>query len=321
MSVEAIAAKLNEAERFVISCHTQPDGDGMGSTLAVAQFLLTKGKTVTATIPDVSAFPGQYAFLPGRELLRPYKGEEFDVFVALDCATIDRLGALTETAKQAPFLINIDHHQGNPEFGHLNLVDQNACATVLLAYNVLRAVGGDLTTPVAECLYVGLVTDTGRFQYSNTNASAFALAAELIKHGARPNTIFGELYEQTPLAALRLLGIGLRKMVVVPELELAYAVLEQGDFQEAGAVGPDADMIVDQMRSLRGVNIVALVKETKDGRAKVSMRSKGDHNVAAIAGHFGGGGHVNAAGFVVETGCANVADSLIEQVKAAASKG
>lgn len=309
--------QLFEAEdNFILSCHVQPDGDTIGSTLALGKFLTDKGKRVSLTCGEEIAIPPQYRFLPGIELIKKTSLDSRDaVFVALDCATAGRLGDIKDKAAAARVLVNIDHHPDNTNFGGINFVDPSASSVAEMIYQILRAGNAVIDPDMALCLYVGMVTDTGRFQYSNTTSATLRTAAELLECGVNPNYVFQNLFEKNTFTWLKIVGRGLEKAVYLPELKLVYSVVTIRDFLDTGASLGETENLVDWLRSLEGVIVAAVIKETRDHNLKVSLRSKGEFDVGSIANIFNGGGHRNAAGYVSEPDIPAAIKALVKAVE------
>lgn len=338
--VKSLAALFSAEDNFIIACHVQPDGDGTGSSLALGRFLEQAGKQVRFAFAKETEIPPQYRFLPGADRLRPVKGSaENAVFVALDCANIDRLGDLKDIALASRVLVNIDHHPDNSTFGGVNLVETGASATAEIVYDVLRELESIIQSDIALCqdntitykclncreavidaetalcLYVGIVTDTGRFQYTNTTPKVLRTAAKLIEIGVDPNVVFQNIYERNSLPWLKIVGRGLEKAVYLPELNFIYSAVTANDFKDTGASPGETENLVDWLRSLDGAAAAAVLKETKDGKIKVSLRSQGDLSVGAIANSLNGGGHRNAAGYIAEGSLDDAVKSLIEAIE------
>ncbi len=283
--------------------------------LALYRYLKSKGKKVTATLGEDIIIPPQYQFLPGqKEISKITEDLEDSVFIALDCANLDRLGAIKTAACGSKALINIDHHPDNSRFGSINVLDSKASSVAEMVYSILKYIGADIDEEMATCLYVGIVTDTGRFQYSNTTSRALKVASELVEYGANPNRIFQNVYENNSFAWLKIVGRGIDKAVFMPELTFVYTAITFDDFLQTGASLGETENLVDWLRGLQGVHISAVLKETKDKKVKVSLRSRGKFNVSAIANSFGGGGHKNAAGYVSELELDKVIKSLVATV-------
>ncbi|HKX74450.1 MAG TPA: bifunctional oligoribonuclease/PAP phosphatase NrnA [Acidimicrobiia bacterium] len=294
----AVAALL-AAEEIVLTCHVGPDGDAMGSMLAVAHAARLAGKKVYPSFgPPYSVIPA-FRFLPVDLLVAPESVPAHpQVAVSFDAASLTRLGAMAGPASRAEVLIVLDHHlTGAGPFGHLNLIDPHAAATAEIAHTLITAAGWPVDETVATCLLTGLVTDTGRFQYSNTRPSTLRLAAELVAAGARPDIIGQHIYEETPFGYLQVASQVLGRAHLDQERELVWTVLYQSDLKEAGIGLADTDPLIDLVRLPAESQVALLLKEQEDGSYKGSLRSRGLRDVAAIAAGFGGGGHHNAAGF------------------------
>jgi len=311
-----IAKIFKEKNNFILTCHVQPDGDGIGSALALGKALLANGKNVSIIYGDDKGLPPSYRFLPGFDLFTN-DVPDFDnyIFVALDCANIERLGELKNMAFESGLLINIDHHPDNSNYGDINLVEPEVSSCAELVYQILRAGEYKIDHDIALCLYVGMVTDTGRWQYSNTNARALRVAAELTESGVNPNYVFQNIYEKNTLARLKITGLGLGKAIFMPELKFIYTVITREELNEMGAGVSDTESLVDWLRGVEGAMTAAVIKETFNGHIKISLRSKGDIDVSAIAAKFNGGGHRNAAGYISYQSLSQTVDSLISTVE------
>jgi phosphoesterase RecJ-like protein len=296
----AIAEVLaRPGERFVVTSHHNSDGDAIGSLLGLARALRAAGQDVVLAHADSPAVPGDLAFLvaDGEEFhqeLPPDLGER--VLVAVDCATERRMWE-TPVHEGARMVVNIDHHQDNTRFGHLNLVEPTASSTAEVILGVLEAAGWPLTREIADPLYVGLVTDTGRFGYTNTSPRTHRAAGAMIEAGVDPAAMSRRLFEEQPLDRLLLTGRALEGARSLAGGRMLAAVLTGDDFAAAG--GDDTEGIVEIMRGVRGVRAAALVREAGPaGSYRVSLRTVDpDVDVSAIAREEGGGGHRAAAGF------------------------
>jgi bifunctional oligoribonuclease and PAP phosphatase NrnA len=290
-----LARLLRDEDDFLVATHVQPDGDGLGAMLALVHLLRGLGKKARPVIAE--ALPKQYSFLPGADFVEAPPTSHRGVFVAVDSANRDRLGQLAKLSDEAGISVNIDHHPDNPNFADYNWVEPATTSTSELIYDLWVELGIEPTVEAAVCIYVGMLTDTGRWQYSNTNAKGLRTAARLIDIGVNPNQLFQAIYEQNPVTWLRLLGIGLAKAEFIDDLGLAYTWLDRGDLAASGAEPGDADGIIDVLRSATGVDVAMVLKQLQPGETKVSLRST-RADVGLMAGHFGGGGHKNASGFI-----------------------
>lgn len=298
--VEKFKTVLDEARSFLIVTHLQPDGDAIGSLLGLGLVLERLGKKVQMTWGEEDLIvPPQYAFLPSsKRFVSPKKVlKEVDCFVALDCASMDRLGLIEPLAKKTGCLVNIDHHPENSCFGQVNLGNETYSSTAEVLYDLFGELHVSIEPDVALCLYVGIVTDTGRFQYSNTNERVFKIAAELVKYGVNPNRVFQNVYENASFSTIKLLGLVLSRSRLIKDKEVVYAVLTDEDIKRTGAELAESENFIDYLRAVKNARLAILFKPVKNRELRVSLRSKNNLDVGAIARMFDGGGHVNAAGF------------------------
>lgn len=291
---------LKRASRVVVACHVNPDGDALGSLLGAALGLKKIGKEVAATW---SATPPElaygYRFLPGADLIvAPEDLPEADVFLALDCGAADRLGELVlPAARMAPTLINVDHHPGNDGFGHFNIVVTNASSTAELVTGLLEDAGVEMDAEIATCLYTGIVTDTGNFQYSNSTPETLRMAAHLLEFGVDKTAIAQSVYETAPFGFLQLLARVLGRAELFPEQRFVCSTVTHEDLRVTGVNVEETDKLIDLLRSTRDADVAAIFKQQHDGQFRASLRSKGTVSVGEIARKRGGGGHELAAGF------------------------
>jgi bifunctional oligoribonuclease and PAP phosphatase NrnA len=297
----AIVATLKAADEVGLACHIKPDGDALGALLGASLGLAQLG---IATYPswdaaDVRPSP-PYEWLPGSDrLVEPDDMPATAAFVALDCGAADRLGRLEATARRARTLINIDHHPGNDDFGDLNAVVPAASSSAELVARLLEDLGVTLDVDIASCLYVGIVTDTGRFQYSNTSPDTLRLAADLLERGVRAPEVAQAIFESQPFGLLKLVGRVLERAILIPDERFVYSWLLRSDLDDSGVGIAETDGLIDAVRSTRAADVAAMFKEQPDGRWRVSLRSKGP-SVGELARARGGGGHELAAGFTAD---------------------
>jgi len=300
--LNAIADALREHDKFLVVTHENPDGDALGSLLATTLALRQVGKDAEMLLLGEAPIPAEYHFLHLDGLLREPPGDAPQrVLVAVDCAKADRIGPDQSVLVHAPLVLDIDHHHDNTRFGAVNLIVADASSTGEVLRDVFAEVGVELTPEIAEPLYVALVTDTGRFQYSNTTPKALRLAAELVDAGADVHAVFQSVYESVQFAKLKLLARALERARVLEGGCIVVSYLVRTDFAEVGAVEPYSEGIIDYLRAVEGSELAALIREPPrdDGPLrKVSLRASIDElDVSAIARTFGGGGHRQAAGF------------------------
>jgi phosphoesterase RecJ-like protein len=309
---------LRQADHVAITCHINPDADALGSMLGLAHHLRGRGTSVTCSYPNQpQRLPRWSELLPGLELLVPPDRfpEKPAVMVTCDCASFDRLGMLGGAATAAKELIWIDHHRSSDGSGTIRLVDPGASSTCEVVTRLIDAIGGDLTEASAVCLYAGLVTDTGRFQYEAVTPETLRLAARLREYDfdhARLSQVF---YEDHRAAYLRLLGAALGRLEEVPEADLVWTYLLQADLSDSGLGVGETDDLIDVIRTVRGADVAAVLKQQRDGRFKVSVRSRGGHDLALAAAAFGGGGHRLAAGYTSEHGPRGTIDRLVAALR------
>lgn len=278
--------------------HEWPDGDAIGAAFALGLSLRSSGRQVAVSWPIPADLPETYRFLPGSDLFVP-AGETTvpDLVISVDCATPERLGALYRLGMEAKAFVNIDHHADNTGFGTINCIDPDAPATCEILFRIFRQFSCEITREMALCLYTGIVTDTGRFQFSNTNAAAFKAAYELVKIGARPNLVYENIFQSYSYGYLRLLGAVLSRVEYDSGSRLVFSVLRQEDLTTFGVSMKETEGLIDFIRTVQDHRVAAIFKEQPDGSMKVSVRSKPDINIGKIAAGFGGGGHPFAAGY------------------------
>jgi phosphoesterase RecJ-like protein len=314
---------LRVNERFLVTTHENPDGDALGSLLAMTLALRSLGKDATMYLAGQAPLPGEYAFMNLSELKRELPPDAADrVLVAVDCANESRLGPDPEILHNAPYTIEIDHHHDNTRFGDVNLIVADASSTGEVLRDVFHELGVALTPEISEALYIALVTDTGRFQYANTTPKALRLAAELVEAGADVHRVFQGVYENVQFAKLKLLARALGRAQVYEGGAVVVSYLLRGDFAEVGAAEPYSEGIIDYLRAVEGAIMAVLIREPprSDGPLhRVSLRSSSDElDVSAIARKSGGGGHRQAAGFSSEASVEEITDFVRREYTAAA---
>ena len=294
-----IVRTIQRAERPMLVLHVRPDGDSVGSSLAVAHCLRQLGKRPTVVCPD--PVPLNLAFLdPDGECVSPQSvAETFDLGLFLDCADLDRIGDAQALVPALPQLINIDHHPSNRSYGHLNYVDPHAAACAELALRLIDDLGCPVDPRTATALYAALATDTGSFRFTSTTPRTLSMAARLRSAGADLGLISREIWENRSLPAVRLLALALQTLHVSPSGELAWLSVTPEHMAAAGADTSATEGLVDYPRALRGVELALLFTASGPEETRVSLRSKRRVDVSALAGLFGGGGHARAAGCTV----------------------
>jgi phosphoesterase RecJ-like protein len=325
--MDAVVEALRAGDRFVVTSHDNPDGDALGSLLATHLGLVSLGKDSVMVLGGRQPLPAEYGFLRlgERGLLRSAPADASErVLVAVDCAQENRI-VDPSLVSSAAFTVNVDHHHDNTRFGDVNLVVEDASSTAEVLADVLDGLGAARTPEIAEALYTAIVTDTGRFQYSNTTPKALRLAAELVEAGADVGKVFVEVYESTPFPKLKLLARALEHATELADGKIVVSELTRGDFAEAGAEEPYSEGIIDHLRAVDGAELVALVRELPEGapaRRKGSLRSHPNGvDVSAIARSFGGGGHRRAAGFSTDLAMDEITRRIVEAFAAADGSG
>ncbi|MEM9553374.1 MAG: DHH family phosphoesterase [Acidobacteriota bacterium] len=298
---EPLLERLRAARSVVLTSHINPDGDAIGSELALARLLEQMG--CRSAIWNRDEMPRPYRALPGAEAIHvgteppPGFPDDFDTAVVLECPSLERCGV--PDAMSALPMINIDHHLGNTEYGVVRWIDPEAPAVGEMLLTLAGALGLTLDADTADCLYLALSTDTGGFRFSNATPRAFDAASAMVRAGARPERVSHWVYESQTEANLRLVGEMLRGLTLHADGHIATVWLTRHMMERAGAGPGDSEGLVDYPRSIAGVEAVALFRELEDGGVKASLRSRGVADVESIARSFGGGGHHNAAGFTV----------------------
>jgi bifunctional oligoribonuclease and PAP phosphatase NrnA len=300
--VAAVVEAVRDHDRFLLVTHENPDGDALGSILAAKLALDRLGKDAAMFLGGDSGIPEEFAFMALQELRRelPQDVAERVVF-ALDCASAQRTGLPAELLGEASLSLNVDHHHDNTRFARINLIMPHASSTGEIVRRLLGELDVLLTPQIAEALYVAVVTDTGRFQYTNTTPHALRLAAELVEAGADVQRVFQQVYESVAFAKLKLIARALERAQVYEGGRLVVSYLLRSDFHELGVGEEYAEGIIDYLRAVDGAEMAATIREPPEpptASRRVSMRASSDElDVSAIARERGGGGHRRAAGF------------------------
>lgn len=316
-SFEEIGRALREHQRFAVLSHVRPDGDALGSQLALGLSLEQLGKDVAIWNED--GMLEKYRFLPCSELVEqppaPENAREFDVAIALDTAVQNRLGTCLQAVKHAKLWINIDHHVSNPRYGDLAFIDALAPATGQVLYELVRSQDLPLTYEMADNIFVAISTDTGSFQYPNTTARTYEIAAELIKAGVNVGKLSQQIYESYPLRRVNLLRELLNVLKLNCDGRLASFSLSLETAAKLGAKPEDNEGLIDYIRAIEGVIVAAFIEELEDGKVRISLRSKDARvDVCKICQHFGGGGHILAAGARIRGSLAEVEAKVLEMI-------
>lgn len=305
--IQQIIEVIRANSSFLLTSHEGPDGDAVGSSLALASFLRKIGKDVTVHFRD--PVPDLYAFLPGADSVVPHiPARQYDVAFVLDIGERKRAGQEFCDFSMVTTTINLDHHLSCENFGDFNLIDSQAAATGLLVYRLAAAYGYRFDRETALCIYVATITDTGSFRYSNANREAFSVAGEMIECGVNAWDVAEKLYENQPQRRLELLAKCLPTLEVIKDGQAASVTVTCDMYAACGGDAELTDGFVNYPRSIRGVEVAIFFRQLEEKKFKVGFRSKGKVNVAAFSAALGGGGHHNAAGCTV--------DGTLDEVKA-----
>jgi bifunctional oligoribonuclease and PAP phosphatase NrnA len=319
--LDRVLAELQDGERFLLTTHEGPDGDALGSLLALHRVLTELGKdSVMFLAAKEFPLPVEYRFLPLEEVFHEPPVDLVDrTVVFLDCGNIDRM-PVDFLQRDGATVLNLDHHHDNTRFGTVNLVDTEASCTAEIVYRIARRLGAEITPDIASALYVALVTDTGRFMYENTGPAAHRMAADLIEAGVNVADTFRRLYERVPIEKLRLIARALEHTKRLEDGALAITYISADDYSAAGAEEILTEGIIDYVRALEGTELAAVVRDRADGdrkARKVSLRStSGAIDVSEIARAHGGGGHARAAGFSTDLPYPDLVEMLRSELAA-----
>ena len=319
----AIRGCVASGGTLALMCHVSPDGDALGSMLAMHHLALSQGVASVASFPHPFSVAAHYRSVPGIELLTD--SSDFpaapSLVLTFDCGSVQRLvelGVPAASALKNGELIVLDHHATNDRYGSINVVDTKAAATAVVVRALAKELGWPLTRDAATCLYVGLVTDTGRFQFSCTDPSVFELAAELASFGLPISRLNRELFDEHSYAYLRLAARVLGRAILDVERELIYTNVTQADLVEFGVDYDEVEGLIEWIRSANEAEVAIIYKEAVDG-IRVSMRSLTKVDIGALAVSLGGGGHIRAAGFTMNAPVADVHAAVIAELDAIAA--
>ena len=309
-SIDDVLSSIRSHQRILVTSHLRPDGDAVGSILAMGMLLRAMGKSPEIVLAD--PIPVLYRGLPGAKSIKSVADLDahFDAAVVLECDSIVRTGI---QALAGHPIVNIDHHASAKRFADVNWIDPSASAVAEMVYRLAIAAGAEVTPEMATCLYTGVLTDTGSFAYEAVNAHTFDLAGKLTSKGASPGRIAERIYFSNPESKIRLLGIALATLKI--DSSIAAVFLTHRDMESVGATDADCEGIVNYAIGIDGVRVAMFLREIENGRYRVSLRSKGDVDVAAVAERFGGGGHKNASGCTIAGPLESAVQTLMEQVR------
>ncbi len=306
-----IIKTMEESNNIVILSHAAPDGDSLGSSLALYNYLLEHNKQVTVIVDD--EVPHIYKFLKGADKIeRVGYADDFDLAVVVDSSDAERLGK-TDRYLANKKIINIDHHLSNSKFGTYNIVDSKASATAEIIYEIFESQNIVMSKDIAECIYVGIVTDTGQFQYSNTTSKTHRITESLLNKGVEPAQIFKLVYQNNTKGKTKLIAYAINSLEFYCEDRISSMVLTKDDYLSVGATDEDTEGIINFGRDIISVELAILFKESSENKVKVSFRSKNKIDVNILAGEFGGGGHKSAAGATIIGKMEDVKKSVLDK--------
>jgi len=299
---------LKKSSHVLVVTHTSPDGDAIGSLIAMGMSLWSLDKK--ATLYNEGPIPAVYRFLPSvHRVVRHIDDENYDTAVVLDCSDLQRVGKAVSVVNRIPVVINIDHHITNTGFGDFQLIDTSACASTEIVYRLIKQMAVPINKDIATSIYTGILTDTGSFRFSNTNKASFAICKEMVASGVDPYQIAQHVYGKYSLGRIKLLNLALDSIEISYNGKLSIMTLTKDMFNETQTQSEDVDGLINYARRIKDVEVAALIQEHHNGNEKskpwgqyhVSLRSDGMVDVAEIASLFGGGGHSSAAGFSIES--------------------
>ena len=319
MPNNGIAKALKRFKNYLITSHVNPEPDALGSELAVYELLKKLGKK--ASVVNSEPVSEHYRFMEGVDIIkqRPDKNARFDAAVVVDCPNLKRTGKVNAFLKDIKYIINIDHHISNENFGNVNVVKPDASSAAEIVYEIYRKRNIRISKKVALYIYMAILTDTGSFNYSNTSGVTHAVVSELLGYGIKPDSVSSLVYENKKFADLKLLGEVLSSLTLVLNNKVAYMVCTNEMIRKTGSSVTATENFVNFARSVRGVKVAVLFREEpgKKGLFKISLRSKGAVSVNKIALYFEGGGHKHAAGCVVAGSFPEVKKKLLEKIRGA----
>ena len=317
--MEQILKHIKTGRQILVASHAEPDGDCLGSLIALGLALSKLDKAITMF--NASPIPAVYRFLPGVERVVKQINEpkEFDLAIVLDCGDLARVGGDVSVVDQIPIVINIDHHVSNTGFGDVQLIDTDACATAEIVYRLIKALKIPFDKSIATAIYLGILTDTGSFRFSNTNPAAFAVSKAMIDIGVEPHAVAQRVFGTYSLGRIKLLNMALNSIEISENGKLSLMTISRSMLNSTGTSTEDIDGMINYARRIEDVKVAALIHEIKNGAGKfanmnryhVSLRSDSTVDVAQIANTFGGGGHASAAGFQIESTLVALKEKII----------
>lgn len=312
MTLDNILEEINKAEKIVIITHENPDGDAIGSSLAMKLALKQLGKDADVIIPE---FPRTFEFLPGiEEVQKESEIEKYDLAIALDCASVKLLNGFTKYFDNAKVKVVIDHHSSNTMFADYNYVNQDAPACAQLLLVVFSYFNIEVTKEIGTCILAGIITDTGGFRYDGVTADTFRFVSELCEKGIKVSKVYQQVFASKTRAKFELHKIALDRLEFLEDGKVTFTYITKADEEKVKAENGDYDGIVENGRDVEGVEVSVFLRETEKG-IKVSLRSKNFVNVSEVAMMFGGGGHIRAAGCTIQGSIEQAKNQLLNRVK------
>ncbi len=312
MTVDNILEEIKKAKTIVILTHENPDGDAIGSSLAIYMTLKQMGKQPDLIIPEL---PRVYSFMPNvEEIKKEGHAEPYDLAIAVDSATIKMLNGWSTYFETAKVKVVIDHHSSNTMYGDLNYVNPAAPACAQILINIIDYFGIEINKEIGTCILTGIITDTGGFQYQSTTPETFEFAAELLKRGVNVSDIYKKVMNTKSRANFELRKRAIDRMEFLEDGKIAYTYITKQDEEEVNAENGDYEGIVEEGRAIEGIEVSIFVKESKKG-FRVSLRSNSYVNVSDVCMMFGGGGHIHAAGCTISQSLEQVKEKIVNQVK------
>lgn len=313
--MENLKKALDLYDNILISAHVNPDGDAVGSTTALAWALKKIGKNVIVLLEECG---DKYDFLKASEIIK-HNTEDIEIsksflFIALDCGDKERLGDFTEEFDNAAETVNIDHHMSNTEFAKYNYVYDKS-STCEIIYEILKELEIELDGAIAKSLYMGILTDTGGFRHSNTTSRTHEVAAELLKENFSHTELYEELFSNTAYEAMKILGRALEKMELFFDGQVSFSCITTKDMEELGADSTHLGIVIDKLKSIKGVRVAIFLSERGDGEIKLSMRADGTVDICKIAVEFGGGGHFRACGCSIFDSIENAKTIILNKIE------
>ncbi len=322
--MDQIIRHLKNSKHVLLATHINPDGDALGSMIAMGLSLdLLNKKT---TLYNESAIPTMYHFLPSvdRIVRKINNADSHDTAIVLDCGNTQRIGKLAATVSKIPCIINIDHHVSNIAFGNFQMTDSSACATAEIIYRLIKKMAVPINKDIATAIYTGILTDTGSFRFSNTNKNAFAICNEMIEMGVDPYDVARQVYETYSFGRIKLLNMALDSIEISHNGKLSIIAITKDMFEKTGTQPEYINGLINYAKSIKDIEIAVLIQEVMNNNMDnnkesdnttqfhVSLRSSGTVDVAAIASSFGGGGHTSAAGFSIESTLSDLKARIID---------